>query len=55
MSWGLDFKRYSVRNVSLEPNFGLDSHHGSWYNQANALADNANMVVEVGRVTSPDK
>ena len=44
-----------MRNVSLQPNCGLDSHHGSWYNQAIALADNANMVGEVGRATSPDK
>ncbi len=44
-----------MRNVSLQPNCGLDSHHGFWYNQANALVDNANMVGEVGRATSPDK
>ena len=44
-----------MRNVFLQPNCGLDSHHGSWYNQAIALADNANMVGKVGRATSPDK
>ena len=44
-----------MRNVFLQPNCVLDSHHGSWYNQAIALVDNANMVVEMGRVTSPHK
>ena len=43
-----------MRNVFLQLNCGLRSHHESWNNQAIAPVDSANMVVEVGMAPSQD-